>query len=59
MKLNLLMYSDNILGGYLNVDPYPMIQNKNQEFSAEKQQGSIDNLDYLVDHGECSEILAI
>lgn len=58
MKLNLLMYSDNILGGYTNVDPYPVQSNNEQSFTEEKVQGDVQNLDWLVDDGECDEIIA-
>lgn len=58
MKLNLLMYSDNVLAGYRNIDPYPKFQSE-QTFSAEKETGDVQNLDRLVDDGECEEIVAL
>lgn len=58
MKLNLLMYSNTLLGGYTNIDPYPNLEGSQQTFTEEKQQGDVQNLDWIVDDGECDEIIA-
>jgi len=59
VKLNLLMYSDNVMAGYTNLDPYPIFSNKGQAFSTEKVMGDVQNLDNIADDGECEKIRAM
>jgi len=58
MKLNLLLSSDDILGGFINLDEYPIIKNKDQAFTTEKKKGSVRNLDHIADTGEVEQIVA-
>jgi hypothetical protein len=50
MKINLLINSNEILNGYINVDPL-----NNQ---LEKIKGDVHNLDWLCEDAECNEIIA-
>ena len=50
MKINLLMASDDVLSGYLNIDPYGS--------SKDKVQGTVFDLADHVDDGEATEIVA-
>lgn len=49
MKINLLMNSNAVLSGFLNIDILP---------GENKVQGDLSNLDSLVDDASCTEIVA-
>lgn len=55
MKINLIIDSGEVLGGYLNIDPFA--QDKNDPL--DRQIGDISNLDWAVDAGELEELRAI
>lgn len=52
VKINLLYGADDILSGYINVDPTTSSQDN------KKVSGDVVNLDYLVENSECNHIVA-
>lgn len=52
MKVNLLIESKDFLKGYLNIDPFPQLE------QPKVYEGDVSNLDKFIDQGEAEEIRA-
>ena len=52
------MNSTDIVASYENIDPFPMMPG-HQEFSEQKKQGDVRNLDWICDDGEAEDIRAM
>jgi hypothetical protein len=52
MKINLLYGSDNVLSGFLNIDPFA------KDEDIKKNKGRVDNLDEICEDAECLSIIA-
>jgi hypothetical protein len=52
MKINLLIESKDFLKGYLNIDPFPQLE------QPQVYEGDVSNIDKYVDNGEAEEIRA-
>jgi hypothetical protein len=55
MKINLLYNSNNLLSGYLNIDP---LSSEDDIQSGKKVQGNIFDLNWAVEDAECTSIVA-
>jgi hypothetical protein len=55
MKVNLLYKSNNLLSGFINIDPF---SSKEDIESNKKIQGNIGDLDWVVEDSECTQIIA-
>lgn len=51
MKLNLLLASDDLVAGHINIDPLAQ--------SEDKQRGDVLNLDWVAEDSSCHEIRAV